>query len=118
MILVTDPSKPLPRSGKNTIIRKQAIALYSDEIEQLYGYVVPFEFFVLKPSYSYASVKESTNARCVPVPTSWNAEDVQSWLMDEACTIVGKRALDPVASLFDQAFDRCRTIPACFIKLY
>ena len=35
MIIVTDPAKPLPRAGKGTVIRKQALALYTDEIEQL-----------------------------------------------------------------------------------
>lgn len=35
MIIVTDPAKPLPRAGKGTVIRKQALALYADEIEQL-----------------------------------------------------------------------------------
>ena len=36
MILVTHPDKPLPRAGKGTIIRKQAIALYEKEIDTLY----------------------------------------------------------------------------------
>lgn len=35
MILVTVPGKPLPRAGKGTIIRKQAMALYADEIDRL-----------------------------------------------------------------------------------
>lgn len=35
MILVTDPAKPLPRSAKNTVIRNQAIAIYSEEINAL-----------------------------------------------------------------------------------
>lgn len=35
MILVTSPDKPLPRAPKGTIIRKQALALYQEEIERL-----------------------------------------------------------------------------------
>ena len=35
MIIVTDPSRPLPRSAKSTIIRKQALKLYTDEINEL-----------------------------------------------------------------------------------
>lgn len=35
MILVAHPSKPLPRSAKGTVIRKQALALYASEIESL-----------------------------------------------------------------------------------
>lgn len=33
MIVVTDPHKPLPRAAKGTVIRKQALALYAEEIE-------------------------------------------------------------------------------------
>ena len=36
MIIVTSPSKPLPRAPKGTIIRKQALRLYDAEIEKLY----------------------------------------------------------------------------------
>jgi hypothetical protein len=35
MIIVTDPSRPLPRAAKGTIIRKQALALYEKEIDEL-----------------------------------------------------------------------------------
>lgn len=37
MILVTEPGNPLPRAPKGTIIRKQATALYADEIDRLYA---------------------------------------------------------------------------------
>ena len=110
MILITDPSKPLPRSGKNTVIRKQAIILYSDEIKRLYDFVALFEFTKLTMSSSYVSVKESTNASSVPVPTSWNAEDLQAWLQNEACMVVGRHTLDSGTSLFDQGFDRYGTL--------
>lgn len=36
MVIFTDPAKPLPRTLKGTIMRKQALALYSDAIEELY----------------------------------------------------------------------------------
>ncbi|KAI0337721.1 acetyl-CoA synthetase-like protein [Trametopsis cervina] len=35
MILISDPARPLPRAAKGTIIRKQALALYDKEIEDL-----------------------------------------------------------------------------------
>lgn len=35
MILVARPDKPLPRAGKGTVIRKQSLALYADEIEEM-----------------------------------------------------------------------------------
>ena len=36
MIIVTDPARPLPRAGKGTVIRKQASALYTSDIDELY----------------------------------------------------------------------------------
>lgn len=35
MILITSPDKPLPRAGKGTVMRKAALALYNDEIDQM-----------------------------------------------------------------------------------
>ena len=35
MIIVAHPEKPLPRAGKGTVIRKQALALYEQEINDL-----------------------------------------------------------------------------------
>ena len=35
-VIVTKPSKPFPRAAKGTVMRKQALALYAEEIEQLY----------------------------------------------------------------------------------
>lgn len=35
MIIVADPDKPLPRSAKGAVIRKQALSLYAEEIEKL-----------------------------------------------------------------------------------
>ena len=35
LIMVTDPSKPLPRASKNTIQKKMALQAYSQEIENL-----------------------------------------------------------------------------------
>ena len=35
MILVTDKARPLPRAGKNTLLRKAALKEYHNEIETL-----------------------------------------------------------------------------------
>ena len=35
MVLVTNPTQPLPRAGKGTVIRKQALLAYSAEIDKL-----------------------------------------------------------------------------------
>ena len=36
MIIITDPSKPLPRAAKSTVMRKLAIAAYQKEIDDLW----------------------------------------------------------------------------------
>ena len=36
MIIVTDTARPLPRAGKGTVIRKQALSLYEKEVEAVY----------------------------------------------------------------------------------
>ena len=35
MIIVTSRDRPLPRAAKGTVVRKQAIALYNDDVEKL-----------------------------------------------------------------------------------
>ena len=35
MIIVTHPSRPLPRAAKGTIQRKAAMSMYAEEIEKL-----------------------------------------------------------------------------------
>lgn len=35
MILVADPSRPLVRAGKGTVIREASLALYHDDINEL-----------------------------------------------------------------------------------
>ena len=35
MIIVTEPDRPLPRAGKGTVIRKQALEVYEKEVNDL-----------------------------------------------------------------------------------
>ena len=34
---MTHPDKPLPRAAKGTVVRKQALVLYENEIDELYA---------------------------------------------------------------------------------
>ena len=43
MILVTDKTRPLPRAGKGTLMRKAALKEYHNEIETL----LVFSFFLV-----------------------------------------------------------------------
>lgn len=40
-ILVSDPAKPFPRAPKGTVIRKAALALYTDAVENLWVLRLP-----------------------------------------------------------------------------
>lgn len=89
MILVTDPARPLPRAAKGTIIRKQALMMYKDEIEKVYD-----------------AVQESADAKGVKPPTTWKADEVEQWLVDISASVNNGVKLSPSRDVFDQGFDR------------
>ncbi|KAF7794887.1 hypothetical protein EIP86_006030 [Pleurotus ostreatoroseus] len=91
MILVADPDRPFPRAGKGTYIRKQVLALYEKDIDQL-----------------YQTVDESKDAKGIAPPASWMVEDVETWLLWHASAVKGSQ-VDPVVNLFDQGLDSLST---------
>ncbi|EKM51562.1 uncharacterized protein PHACADRAFT_127221 [Phanerochaete carnosa HHB-10118-sp] len=88
MIIVTDPSKPLPRAGKGTIQRKAAISLYTDEINKL-----------------YEAVAESTTVGDMALPESWNDGSLVHWLSMQAASVNNGREPSLEIDLFQQGFD-------------
>ncbi|EKM52250.1 uncharacterized protein PHACADRAFT_211524 [Phanerochaete carnosa HHB-10118-sp] len=89
MIIVTDPDKPLSRSGKGTPIRKQVLVAYSEEIEKL-----------------YETISASTNNYGIAPPMSWEATDSEPWLVYQATSLVLQgQSISPVFDLFQQGFD-------------
>lgn len=64
MILISNPDKPLPRAGKQTIQKKAALELYKEEIKQLYQ------------SQAGGSVQDSA-----PDNVDISAK-IQAWLLD------------------------------------
>jgi hypothetical protein len=55
----------------------------------------------------YDKVESSTRAGIeVPLPTSWSAEHVESWLMVHAIAANSDKTVNPDADLFAQGFDR------------
>lgn len=88
MILIADPAKPLPRAAKSTVIRKQALELYSTEIDQL-----------------YESTKESVSSDGAPGPSSWAIQDVEPWLVELCATIKDNAHISPSDDIFNQGFD-------------
>ncbi|KAJ3555784.1 hypothetical protein NM688_g2384 [Phlebia brevispora] len=96
MILVTHPSKPLPRAPKGTIIRKQALRLYQEEIEKL-----------------YETVERSTDSQGIAPPDSWTARDIETWLLKHATAVNGDVAPSASVDLFEQGFD---SLSATFLR--
>ncbi|KAJ6611594.1 acetyl-CoA synthetase-like protein [Mycena sp. CBHHK59/15] len=89
MILFTSPDKPLPRSGKGTVQRKAAIALYTPEIQAIYGTVED----------------QISTIDSIQPPTAWNAVPVQKWILDLAARLCNVPTMSPTADLFQQGFD-------------
>ncbi|KAG6896169.1 putative NRPS-like protein biosynthetic cluster, partial [Termitomyces sp. T32_za158] len=89
MILVTSKGKPLPRTGKGTVMRKLALKAYDNEIEKLYH-----------------TVEESAKGEDVIPPITWDDEGVCAWLLEQAADIHSGKAFDVSRDLFDQGFDR------------
>lgn len=106
MIIVADPTKPFPRSPKGTIIRKQAIALYSAEIEKLYVSFDLYNATSADVTERYGTVAESTDAKGIAPPQTWRKEDLSAWLIKHAGSVNNERVPEPTASLFEQGFDR------------
>ncbi len=108
MIVVTDPHKPLPRAAKGTVIRKQALALYAEEIENacVQSMLLWNGKYSLRPYYySYKAVEDST-VKYAGGPVSWSEADVQSWLLDQAEALNDGVSRDITHDLFEQGFDR------------
>ncbi|OAX35330.1 acetyl-CoA synthetase-like protein [Rhizopogon vinicolor AM-OR11-026] len=97
MILVTREEKPMLRAGKGTVIKKETVKLYSEEINAL-----------------YEKVEGSTIAGVeVPLPRSWTVEAVESWLLVHAAAANAGKAVDCHTDLFAQGFD---SLSATFLK--
>ncbi|KIK64285.1 hypothetical protein GYMLUDRAFT_94733 [Collybiopsis luxurians FD-317 M1] len=98
MILITSPDKPLPRVGKGTVARKAALALYEQEINEL-----------------YSIVELNGREESVDQPRAWTVENIQSWLdMQVAEILSGGRHIHLDRDLFEQGFD---SIMATILRL-
>ncbi|KAF7341008.1 Acetyl-CoA synthetase-like protein [Mycena sanguinolenta] len=96
MILVTQPAKPMIRTPKGTVIKKPTIALYKQEIEDL-----------------YETIEASGNAASdIDPPLSWSSKDLEPWLIAHASLVAGKD-IRGGRDLFDQGFD---SLKATFLR--
>uniref|UniRef100_D8QBK6 Polyketide synthase-like phosphopantetheine-binding domain-containing protein n=1 Tax=Schizophyllum commune (strain H4-8 / FGSC 9210) TaxID=578458 RepID=D8QBK6_SCHCM len=81
LILVAHPDRPLPRTDKGTVVRKLALKVYEEEIENMW-------------------VNDS-NAN---PPSSWDAPTIADWIARHVRNITG-RDMDRHVDLFEQGFD-------------
>ncbi|KAF7340995.1 Acetyl-CoA synthetase-like protein [Mycena sanguinolenta] len=96
MILVTQPGKPLLRASKGTLLKKQSLGLYEQEIEELYD-----------------AVEASGNiASSIEPPSSWSSEDLEAWLQTHA-SLVADKDIRGGHDLFEQGFD---SLNATFLR--
>ncbi|KAJ7077650.1 hypothetical protein B0H15DRAFT_789481 [Mycena belliarum] len=98
MVLFTPSTKPLPRSGKGTVMRKAALIAFAQEIEAL-----------------YEAVESPEGSASVAVPTAWDATSIQRWLLDLGAGLVqGGTRISSDVDLFEQGFD---SLSAAFLRL-
>ncbi|KAG6867617.1 hypothetical protein C0993_000498 [Termitomyces sp. T159_Od127] len=88
MILITSKKKPLPRTGKGTVMRKLALKLYNNEIENI-----------------YATVEERAKIEDVVPPVTWKYEHVRAWLLQQVIDIHPSKAFEASRDFFEQGFD-------------
>ncbi|KAJ3715279.1 hypothetical protein DFJ43DRAFT_1007325 [Lentinula guzmanii] len=88
MILVTDPEKPLPRVGKGTIAKKAALALYEQEINELYD-----------------AVDSNSGGDSIEPPTSWTSPDLEPWFIGQISDILSAETPSVTADLFELGLD-------------
>ncbi|KAL1710425.1 hypothetical protein EV121DRAFT_192955 [Schizophyllum commune] len=89
LILVAHPDRPLPRTDKGTVIRKLALKVYEEEIENIYKAL---------ESAEHGEVLDGTP------PSSWETATIKDWITQHIRDITG-RNVDPAADLFEQGFD-------------
>ncbi|EKM50930.1 uncharacterized protein PHACADRAFT_199768 [Phanerochaete carnosa HHB-10118-sp] len=88
MIIIANPKRPPPRAAKGTIIRKQAISLYDEEIRRLYDAIV-----------TGTGMQDTTH------PRTWKEEDLVPWLLEQATSTNGGKVPVAESSLLEQGFD-------------
>ncbi|KAJ3517669.1 hypothetical protein NLJ89_g348 [Agrocybe chaxingu] len=88
MTLLTNKDKPLPRSGKGTVMRKLAVKVYADEIEALYN-----------------TVESTQTIGNVEAPTEWDVESVTQWIVAQLQDLLHGKTVQPTEDLFEQGLD-------------
>ncbi|KAH8107711.1 acetyl-CoA synthetase-like protein [Cristinia sonorae] len=88
LIVVAHPSKPLPRASKNTIQKKLALSLYSQEINDV-----------------YSVVNTAADHDEISPPAAWTSDCVERWLSQHITIINDGQQPSTTVDLFQQGFD-------------
>ncbi|KAF9044199.1 putative aminoadipate reductase [Panaeolus papilionaceus] len=88
LILISSPSKPLPRAGKGTVMRKATLTLYHEEIEAI-----------------YAEVDSSSNISSIRPPEDWSKENTEKWLIEQLEDMEPGRNFMSNSDMMDQGLD-------------
>ena len=109
MILVTDKTRPLPRAGKGTLMRKAVLKEYHNEIETL----LVFFFFLVDlrrstelSGFRYASVESTAKSESIAPPALWDKAHITEWLLEHVRELNADKAISPSVDLFEHGFDR------------
>ncbi|KAJ7153945.1 hypothetical protein C8R43DRAFT_1096467 [Mycena crocata] len=97
MIIFTARSKPLPRAGKGTVMRRAALEMYSGEIEAL-----------------YETIEKPVAVDTVNAPEVWDQKGIQRWLLNLTVDLSQGSEITSVGDLFQQGFD---SLSATFLQL-
>ncbi|KAJ7054635.1 putative aminoadipate reductase [Mycena amicta] len=98
MILFTAADKPLPRTGKRTVMRKLALKEYAEEIDAVYK-------LVREKTVPSGSVK---------LPAAWEVNALKEWLTELVCDLLTVEQISPEVDLFRQGFD---SLSATFLRI-
>ncbi|KAF7373859.1 General substrate transporter [Mycena sanguinolenta] len=96
MIIFTAPEKPMPRTGKGTVMRKATLKVYSPEIDALYNIV-----------------EEKASVDTSKMPAVWELPLIQRWLLELAAELTDLPEISIETDLFHQGFD---SLSATFLR--
>ncbi|KAF9445951.1 putative aminoadipate reductase [Macrolepiota fuliginosa MF-IS2] len=96
MILITARDKPLPRSAKGTVMRKLALRVYDEDIEELYKIIAT-----------------SSGSDDVKPPRDWEPGTVEQWLLEQVSRIHSGEVISPTKDVFEQGLD---SLSATFLR--
>ncbi|KAL4260475.1 Adenylate-forming Reductase [Pleurotus pulmonarius] len=87
-MLFVSPNRPLPRTGKGTVMRKAATKLYADDIQRLYD-----------------TIEAGVGSSNVKGPEEWTQECLTSWLVAQTLDLMPNTTFSVEADLFEQGFN-------------